>query len=60
MHIFFLDFVIDRSLINRDEEFWRTKVEPQVPGFIVDSLQLEIIDSRFDKGFLMRTSLLKP
>lgn len=55
---FFIGFVVDK--IFRDEEFWKTKIEPQVTNFFFDSLVPEMIDSRFVRGLPIRSGFPEP
>lgn len=49
-------FIMDK--IQRDESFWNDKIEPRVTEFYMNSLLPEIIDSRRDRGFPIRASIV--
>ncbi|KAL5236459.1 hypothetical protein ACI65C_003869 [Semiaphis heraclei] len=48
-------FVVDK--IFKDEEFWKNNIEPRCTKFFMESMVPEIIDSRFDRGLLIRSGL---
>lgn len=55
MFILLAGFVINK--VPRDESFWKTKIEPFVTRFYMESLLPEIIDSRFDRGLPIRLGI---
>jgi len=55
MFILLAGFVIDK--VPRDESFWKTKIEPFVTRFYMESLLPEMIDSRFDRGLPIRPGI---
>jgi len=54
----FTGFVVDK--IFKDTEFRKTRIEPQVTKFFMESLLPEVIDSRFDRGLPIRSGLAEP